>query len=88
MKEPRDRETPARLLRFAEVKPRIGNLARSTVWRLEKARKFPAHRQISANAVGWLESEIEEWIAERLAAPRTGRQREQQDSSSAPEDVA
>ena len=29
MKEPRDRETPARLLRFAEVKHRIGDLARS-----------------------------------------------------------
>ena len=74
MKEPRDRETPARILRFVEVKPRIGDLARSTVWRLEKAGKFPAHRQISANAVGWLESEIEEWIAERKAAPRAGSQ--------------
>ena len=68
MKEPRDRETPARLLRFAEVKHRIGDLARSTVWRLEKARKFPARRQISANAVGWLETEINAWIAARQVA--------------------
>ncbi len=68
MKEPWDQEAPTRLLRFPEVKPRIGDLARSTVWRLEKAGKFPAHRQISANAVGWLESEIDAWIAARQVA--------------------
>ena len=63
-----DPETPTRLLRYPDVKPRIGGLARSTVWRLEKAGKFPEHRQISANAVGWLESEIDEWVASRHTA--------------------
>lgn len=43
----------------------ITKLSKSTRWRLEKAGKFPKRRQLSANAVGWLASEIEEWIASR-----------------------
>ena len=68
MAETKEQELPTRILRFPEIHPRIGRLARSTVWRLEKAGKFPAHRQISPNAVGWLESEIDEWIAARQVA--------------------
>ncbi|HLB43131.1 MAG TPA: AlpA family phage regulatory protein [Gammaproteobacteria bacterium] len=48
--------------------PQVSNitkLSKSTRWRLEKAGKFPKRRQLSANAVGWLASEIEEWIASR-----------------------
>jgi prophage regulatory protein len=40
-------------------------LSRSTIWRLERAGKFPARRQLSANAVGWLRSEVEAWLASR-----------------------
>lgn len=41
------------------------NLSRSTAWRLEKEGKFPKRRQISAKAVGWLQSEVEAWIESR-----------------------
>lgn len=40
-------------------------LSRTTRWRLERAGKFPARRKLSANAVGWLRSEVEDWLASR-----------------------
>ncbi|MCC6144996.1 MAG: AlpA family phage regulatory protein [Candidatus Hydrogenedentes bacterium] len=43
----------------------VTKLARTTRWRLENQRKFPARRQLSENAVGWLRSEIEAWLASR-----------------------
>ena len=56
-----------RFLREREVQG-ITGLSRTTRWRLEREGKFPARRQISDNAVGWLESEISDWIASREAA--------------------
>lgn len=40
-------------------------LSETTIWRLERAGKFPARRKLSDNAVGWLRSEIEAWMASR-----------------------
>ncbi|HNP03269.1 MAG TPA: AlpA family phage regulatory protein [Rhodocyclaceae bacterium] len=40
-------------------------LSRSTRWRLEHQGLFPRRRQLSANAVGWLKSEVLAWIAAR-----------------------
>ncbi len=54
----------SRLLRFETVRERTG-LSRSTIWRLERRGLFPRHRQISLNAVGWLEDELDYWIATR-----------------------
>lgn len=56
-----------RFLREPEVR-RITGLSRTTRWRLEKAGKFPARRQISDNAVAWFSSEVEAWMAERMEA--------------------
>jgi prophage regulatory protein len=56
--------TPARLLRPRAVCERTG-LSRSTLWRLERRGDFPPHRQISTNAVGWLEEEVNAWIRSR-----------------------
>ena len=36
--------------------------------RLEKAEKFPKRIQLGPNRVGWLESEVIDWIEMRLAA--------------------
>jgi len=55
---------PKRILRFPQVKARIP-LSRPSIWRLERDGKFPKRLQISANAVGWLESEIDAWISAR-----------------------
>ena len=55
-----------RILRRAEVLA-ITGLSHSTVWRLEKAGQFPRRRQISAGTVGWIASEVEEWLKSRPA---------------------
>ena len=54
-------------LRFPAVH-RIVQLSRSTIWRMEQGGVFPRRRQISANTVGWLRSEIESWTDERQLA--------------------
>jgi len=40
-------------------------LSRTTAWRLEKEGLFPSRRQLSPNAVGWLQTEVEAWINSR-----------------------
>lgn len=55
-----------RLLRFSEVQAKVG-LSRTTLWRLERENQFPKRKRIGKNSVGWLESEIDEWIASRAA---------------------
>lgn len=37
--------------------------SRTTIWRLERNGKFPKRRQVSPGRVGWLASEIEEFLA-------------------------
>jgi len=36
------------------------------VARLEKAGKFPQRVQIGPNRVGWVETEVQDWLQERL----------------------
>ncbi len=57
---------PDRFLREPEVR-HITGLSRTTRWRLQRDGKFPRRRQISTNAVGWLASEINVWMAEQSA---------------------
>ena len=51
----------------AERKRRTG-ISRTTAWRLEKEDKFPKRRIVSAGLVGWLESEINDWVTNRQVA--------------------
>jgi prophage regulatory protein len=55
---------PDRFLTWPEVHALI-RLSRSTVWRLEKAGKFPPRVRISPGRVGWRASEIHDYIAGR-----------------------
>ncbi len=59
---------PDRILRRTECERATG-LSESTLWRLEQRGQFPRRRRISKHAVGWLESEIQQWIRERVEAP-------------------
>ncbi len=59
--------TDERVLREPEVQ-HVTGLSRTTRWRLEQAGRFPPKRKLSDNAVGWLASEIEAWMAERTEA--------------------
>ncbi|WP_374350026.1 helix-turn-helix transcriptional regulator [Chitinimonas sp.] len=58
---------PLSLLRLPEVLNRCG-LSHSSVWRFIKAGTFPAPVVLGANSRAWVESEINGWIAERIAA--------------------
>jgi prophage regulatory protein len=38
------------------------------LWRLERYGKFPKRVQLGQSRHGWLESEIDDWLLERMAA--------------------
>ncbi len=60
---------PTRFLRLPEVQDRTG-LSRSTIYaRLDQGR-FPRPVSLGSRAVGWIESEVEEWIRERIEESR------------------
>jgi prophage regulatory protein len=56
-----------RFLRRREVE-RITSLPRSTIYERMAAGAFPRPVRIGQKTVGWLESEIQAWIAQRIAA--------------------
>ena len=39
--------------------------SRSTIWRWEKQGRFPRRRRLGPGVVGWIESEVLEWIRTR-----------------------
>lgn len=58
-----------RIIRKPELLAMLG-LSDATIWRMEKARKFPQRLRLGGNSSGWLASEVRAWIEER-AAERT-----------------
>lgn len=52
------------ILRWPKVKQLVG-LSRPTVWRLENEGNFPKRRKLGTNSVGWMESEIHQWLENR-----------------------
>lgn len=54
------------IIRKPEVR-KITGLSDTTVWRLEKAQKFPQRRRLSSSACGWLLSEVLAWVRSRPA---------------------
>jgi prophage regulatory protein len=58
-----------RILRLPAVKALTGR-CRSSIYNDIKAGIFPAPIKLGARASGWLESEIEGWIAGRTADSR------------------
>lgn len=54
-----------KIMRRKEVLQAVG-ASNATLWRWEKDGFFPARRQLSpGGSVGWLSSEVEEWIKNR-----------------------
>jgi predicted DNA-binding transcriptional regulator AlpA len=53
--------TQDKIVRSKEVQALTG-LSRTTLWRLERAGKFPARFALSTSNVGWRLSDIQEWI--------------------------
>ncbi|WP_423360300.1 helix-turn-helix transcriptional regulator [Pseudomonas citronellolis] len=55
-----------RIIRLKEVMDLTG-LARSTVYKYIAASEFPVPVSLGERCVGWLESEIQDWILARVA---------------------
>ncbi|WP_300493169.1 AlpA family transcriptional regulator [uncultured Methylophaga sp.] len=49
---------------------KITGLARSTVYKLINENRFPKQIKLTSFSSGWLQSEISQWIDERIAASR------------------
>jgi prophage regulatory protein len=63
--------TPNRFMQLPEVIHLTG-LSKSTIYAQMLTHSFPKHIPLGARRVGWLESEIQAWIAARIASARGG----------------
>lgn len=65
-----------RILRLKDVQQRIG-VSRPTIYRwLDKTSKnhdpqFPRPVTLGTHSIGWVESELNEWLANRINASRS-----------------
>lgn len=60
---------PTTILRLDDVKSRTG-LSRSTIYVRIAEGEFPKPILLGPRAVGWLDTEIEDWVARRIRATR------------------
>ena len=58
------------LLRFQSVKQKTG-LPRSTLYRYMDQGHFPKQVKIGPQAVGWVASEVEQWIKNQIEKTRS-----------------
>lgn len=54
-----------KVIRLVQVMESTG-LGRSTIYKYIAAQKFPIPLQLSERCVGWLESEVQQWIQSRV----------------------
>lgn len=59
------------ILRLPTVKSRTG-LSRSTIYLRIAKGEFPRPVSLGGRAVGWLESDIESWLADKIESSRVG----------------
>jgi prophage regulatory protein len=59
------------LSRLPQIKQRTG-LSRSSIYAKIGRGEFPSPIRLGPRAVGWLDSEIEAWITQRVQASRGG----------------
>ena len=60
------------IIRLPQVKLRTG-LSRSTIYALIKGGQFKAPISLGARAVGWLDSDVDEFISARVSASRKAK---------------
>lgn len=58
-----------RILRRKQVEARTG-LSRSTIYARIKSKTFPEPISLGGNAVGWIESELDGWLAAQIEKSR------------------
>ena len=57
------------ILRLPAVKARTG-LSRSSIYLFMSRHEFPAAIRLGEHSVGWIEADVERWIAERIERSR------------------
>jgi prophage regulatory protein len=58
-----------RLLSYDELRPQKGiPYSKVHIWRLEREGKFPKRVPFGESRHGWVESEIDDWLLERIAS--------------------
>jgi prophage regulatory protein len=58
-----------RLLAYDDLKPIKGiPYSKVQLWRLEKLKKFPKRVPMGPGRHAWIENEVDDWIASRIAA--------------------
>ena len=64
--------SPINILSLPQVCKMTG-LCRSSVYQMEADRVFPKRVKIGARSVGWIESEVQAWLRQRVESgrPRT-----------------
>ena len=60
-----------RILRLNGVIEKTG-LSQATIYRMQSERRFPTSIRLGQSAMGWIESEIDNWLEQRIAASREG----------------
>lgn len=57
-----------RLLSYDELDPKKGiPYCPSHLWRMEQRGDFPRRVRLGGNRIAWVEAEIDQWIADRIA---------------------
>jgi prophage regulatory protein len=49
---------------------KVTGLCRSMIYQLEAERRFPCRIKLGLRAVGWIEGEVQEWLAVRIERSR------------------
>jgi prophage regulatory protein len=63
-----DNIKPTKLISFTELTTTRGiTFSRRHLKRLEDERKFPRRVVLGENKIGWVATEVDEWLAARLA---------------------
>jgi prophage regulatory protein len=68
------RDPNERALRLRQVTQLTG-LGRSMIYQMQAEGRFPQRIKLGERAVGWLESEVRDWLATRIETSR-GNQRD------------
>ena len=58
------------ILRLPQVKIKVG-LSRSSIYSAVADKRFPQPVRLGARAVGWLESEVDDWVNNQIALSRS-----------------
>lgn len=58
------------VLRLPQV-CRITGLCRSSIYQMEAEGRFPRRVKIGARSVGWIESEMQNWLRQRIESSRS-----------------